>query len=95
MYKMLVVDDESLTRDYLKLTIPQINAGWEVAHLASDGKEALELLDQHDVDLILTDIKMPVMDGLTLCKIVSHKCLLALERSSCLAMMSLLLLRKP
>ena len=73
MYKMLVVDDESLTRDYLKLMIPQINAHWEVVHLASDGKEALELLDQHDVDLILTDIKMPVMDGLTLCKIVSQK----------------------
>ncbi|CAH1216791.1 Regulator of RpoS [Paenibacillus allorhizoplanae] len=71
MYKMLVVDDESLTRDYLKLTIPQINPGWEVAHVASDGKEALEILDQHAVDLILTDIKMPVMDGLTLCKIVS------------------------
>ncbi|CAN7284442.1 response regulator [Paenibacillus sp. LjRoot153] len=73
MYKMLVVDDESLTRDYLKLTIPQINAQWEVVHVASDGKEALELLDQYAVDLILTDIKMPVMDGLTLCKIVSQK----------------------
>lgn len=73
MYKMLVVDDESLTRDYLKLTIPQINARWEVVHVASDGKEALELLDQYAVDLILTDIKMPVMDGLTLCKIVSQK----------------------
>lgn len=72
MYKILVVDDESLTRDYLKQAIPQINAEWEVEHVATDGKEALELLHQHTVDLILTDINMPVMDGLTLCKIVSQ-----------------------
>lgn len=71
MYKIMIVDDESLTREFMKLNIPLINNQWQVVYEATDGQEALEILKNHKVDLIITDIKMPVMNGLELCKIVS------------------------
>ncbi len=71
MFNMMIVDDESLTREFMKLNIPLINTQWQTAYEATDGQEALEILKHHKVDLIITDIKMPVMNGLELCKIVS------------------------
>lgn len=64
MYTVLVVDDEPVTRDYLKAVIPQLHPDWQVAAEAGDGREALDALAGTPVDLIVTDIKMPVMDGL-------------------------------
>lgn len=68
MYKIMVVDDESLTREYMKKNIPLIDSRWQVVSEAMDGQEALDLLKTNMVDLIITDIKMPVMDGLQLSK---------------------------
>lgn len=68
MFKVMVVDDESLTREYLKKIIPIIDSRWQVVCDAMDGQEALDLLETTMVDLIITDIKMPVMDGLQLSK---------------------------
>lgn len=73
MLKMLVVDDEPYTREYMKIHIPLLHNQWEVAFEASDGLEALDILVDHEVDLIITDIKMPEMDGLELSKAVSEK----------------------
>lgn len=67
MYKLLIVDDESLTRLYMQQNIPSLDEKWVVAGEASDGVEALEFLSQSKVDLVITDIKMPLMDGLELC----------------------------
>lgn len=69
MYRVMLVDDEKLTLEYLKISIPQQDSDWQVAVLCSDGIEALEWLTHHQVDLIITDIKMPEMTGLEL----SHK----------------------
>lgn len=68
MMRIMVVDDEPLTRQYLKTNIPLINSEWLVAAEAMDGCEALDVLADHAVDLVITDIKMPVMDGLALCE---------------------------
>lgn len=73
MYKLLVVDDEPLMREYMKINIPLIDSNWQVTGEASDGKEAIEFIENQRVDLIITDIKMPVMDGLELCKIISQR----------------------
>lgn len=73
MYKLLITDDEPLTREYMQQNLSLVAEQWEVAGEASDGSEALEFLSQNKVDLVITDIKMPVMDGLELCKIISQK----------------------
>lgn len=73
MYKMMIVDDEPLTREYMKSNIQAISDEWQVTAEAMEGCEALEILERLSVDLVMTDIKMPVMDGLELCRIISEK----------------------
>ncbi|MDF2927370.1 MAG: hypothetical protein K0R57_6284 [Paenibacillaceae bacterium] len=64
--KLLVVDDESWCREGLTKLIGSEQLGWEVVGEASDGEEALALIETAKPDLIITDIRMPVVDGLML-----------------------------
>ena len=73
MYQILVVDDEQLTLDYLRITIPEQDPIWEVAHTCLDGISALAWLETHSVDLVITDIKMPEMSGLQLCQEIKKR----------------------
>ncbi|MFC0212666.1 response regulator [Paenibacillus chartarius] len=67
MFRILIVDDEHIERKGMKLLIAKY--GLELSVLeAENGEEALETLDKHEVDIMLTDIKMPFMDGLELCR---------------------------
>jgi two-component system chemotaxis response regulator CheY len=61
--KILAVDDSASMRQVVSLTLKE--AGYEVV-LASDGVEALEWARSGVVDLVLTDVHMPRMDGITL-----------------------------
>lgn len=63
--QVLLADDNTLNRRLLELILKKIKLNFRSA---SNGKEALELLQQHDFDIILTDIQMPVMDGLALAR---------------------------
>lgn len=65
---ILLVDDERWVRAALKWTVEQTGLAFRVAHECGNGREALDWLQQNPVDLVLTDIRMPVMDGLTLVK---------------------------
>lgn len=67
MFNVMIVDDEPLTCTFLSTMIPKLDSRWEVVATASDGKQALDLLASHCVDLVITDIKMPIMDGVKLC----------------------------
>lgn len=60
---ILVVDDELLIRDLLYDFFN--NQGWKIA-VAENGAKALELLQVQSFDLVLSDIKMPELDGLSL-----------------------------
>ena len=60
---ILVVDDELLIRDLLYDFFQQ--QGWTIA-VAENGARALEILRSRKIDILLTDIKMPQMDGLAL-----------------------------
>jgi two-component system chemotaxis response regulator CheY len=71
---ILVVDDSAAIRKILQRVLRQTGMAIQTIHEAGDGEEALKLLGSNKVDLILTDINMPKMDGLEL--------LAALKRSA-------------
>ena len=60
--KVLVVDDDALIRDSLKLLL-ELEDDFEVCGVAKDGREAFALCQENQPDLVLMDIRMPVMDG--------------------------------
>ncbi len=62
--RVLVVDDHELTRFSLKLALSS-QRDIELVGLASNGKEAIEMVERHHPDVIILDLQMPVMDGLS------------------------------
>lgn len=66
LMKVIIVDDDSLVRIGLKSIINWKENGFELVGEASDGSKALDLVLAYNPDIIITDIKMPVMDGLEL-----------------------------
>lgn len=65
MATILAVDDSASMREMVAFTLK--GAGHQVIE-AADGKQALELAEKSKVDLVLTDVNMPVMDGISLIK---------------------------
>ena len=61
---VLVVDDSAAIRKILQRVLRQTGMAIGTIHEAGDGQEALEVLKSHKIDLVLTDINMPKMDGL-------------------------------
>lgn len=66
MLKVLLVDDEPFIIQGLKVIIDWENEEFEIAGTASNGKEALQFLENENVDLVIADIRMPEMTGLEL-----------------------------
>jgi len=66
MYTVLLADDEISVTDSMKTSISWASLGIEEVYTAADGAQALEVFRSHRVDLLITDIKMPRMDGLAL-----------------------------
>jgi len=73
MIELLLVDDEPYIIDSLNATIPWASLGISEVHAASSGPEALRLLEEKPVDILVTDIRMPEMDGLELIERVSAR----------------------
>ena len=67
-YQVLLVDDEEEIREGIRIKIDWAGLGFELAGSAANGMDALELAEQLRPDVVLTDIKMPYMDGLELCR---------------------------
>lgn len=65
-YKMILVDDEEDVRISIEKKIDWQSLGFEIVGSVNNGEEALELAEQKHIDVVMTDIKMPFMDGLTL-----------------------------
>ncbi len=65
MQKILIVDDESIFREYLRTALDWEAYGFEICAEAKNGIEALEQAQLHRPDIALVDITMPFMDGLT------------------------------
>lgn len=69
--RILIVDDSSMMRAMIKRVVKLTNVPVEEILEAGDGAQALTLLESHDVQLLLTDINMPVMSGADLLRRVA------------------------
>ncbi len=72
MYKVLFADDEILTREAITENTPWEETGFTLMGTAQNGKEAIELMENSRPDLLITDICMPIMDGIELSKFVKN-----------------------
>lgn len=70
--RILIVDDSSMMRAMIKRVVKLTDVPVEEILEAGDGAQALALLQSHDVQLLLTDINMPVMSGADLLRIVAQ-----------------------
>ncbi len=68
MYRLIIVDDEFEIRNGLSRYFPWDSVGFEVAATFEDGKAALDYIQDHPVDVVLTDIEMPKMTGIELAR---------------------------
>lgn len=72
MIKILVVDDQNFTRQALQ-AILETETDFEVVGKATSGAEAIEYLEQTEVDIMIADLEMPEMNGLILTKILAQR----------------------
>lgn len=70
MKNILIVDDSESIRELVGLTLE--SAGYKV-HKGSDGLEAIQLLDGREINLVITDLNMPNMDGIQLIREIRKK----------------------
>ena len=69
---VMIVDDQPIVRDGLELIL-SLSDEIEVLCAASNGEEAVELCEKHQPDIILMDIRMPVMDGVKATRIIKER----------------------
>lgn len=74
MYKVLLVDDEALTREAIGENIPWGELGFELVESCENGRDAMEAIRQRKPDLVLTDICMPYVDGIELARYIFENC---------------------
>lgn len=65
MIKIAIVDDEEIIRQGIACLLKEANRGYQVVGLFENGQKALDFLVNYQVDVVITDIRMPVMDGLS------------------------------
>lgn len=73
MIEVLLVDDEAYVTASLERTIPWEELGVEQVWRAASGYEALRLLEEQAIDIVVTDIRMPGMDGLQLLEQIGER----------------------
>jgi len=65
-FSVIIAEDEKLIAKNIANSITRLNPNYEIVHVASNGQEAYESTQKMLPDVVFSDIKMPVMDGLTL-----------------------------
>ncbi|WP_235864072.1 response regulator transcription factor [Sutcliffiella halmapala] len=68
MMRVLIADDEIQIRKGLRMKVEWEEEGFRIVGEASNGQEALEKLEEMEVDIVLTDVRMPIMDGIEFVK---------------------------
>src|SRR5665647_69229 len=73
MYNVLIADDEPAVREGLSIMIDWNSYGFTISNTAQNGRDALEKLTSDSYNLVITDIRMPVLNGLQLIKEIRDK----------------------
>ncbi|AUJ25647.1 DNA-binding response regulator [Virgibacillus dokdonensis] len=71
MWRILVVEDQAIVRQGLKVILQQ-DEQISVPFEAANGKEAIKIVEQHVVDLVMMDVRMPVMNGIEATRIIKQ-----------------------
>ena len=70
LYKLVIADDEKNIRDGLRDLVPWEQFGFSVVKICSEGQEIIDYIENNEVHVILTDIKMSGMSGIDIAKYV-------------------------
>lgn len=73
MLRVLIADDEKVIRQGLSLLVDWESLGFEVVALAENGLQANQIVREHGADVVISDIRMPKMNGLELARLLSEK----------------------
>ncbi len=68
MIRLLFVDDDAITRRFVTESIPWESLGVQLQYVAKDGYAAMQYFLSHPVDLVISDIRMPLFDGIEMAK---------------------------
>lgn len=74
MWKVMAADDEAYMREALEKLISWKSMGCELRSVSSNGQELIKRMETEHPDIVITDVKMPLMDGLEVCKYVYETC---------------------
>lgn len=72
MFKLILVDDEEEVRKGIIRKIDWESFGFDVPEEAENGRDALDLIEENVPDAVITDITMPIMDGLELSAVINE-----------------------
>ena len=72
-FNILLVEDEILLMQSLARHVEELDMGFRVVCQTANGQDALKRLEKENIHLVITDIRMPVMDGLELAKEIHLK----------------------
>lgn len=72
IFKVLIVDDEAIMRKGISNFMNWDSIDCEIVGTAKDGSEAISFIQRHNVDIVITDIKMPVADGLEVARFIQE-----------------------
>lgn len=70
---ILIVDDEPMIREWFRMTVDRLGGDYRIAGEAANGREAIEFCRRERVDLVVTDVKMPGMNGLELIRLLKEE----------------------
>jgi DNA-binding NarL/FixJ family response regulator len=72
MITILIVDDQQTIQHFLKTSL-EVETDFQIVGLANNGQEAIERVAQLQPNIVIMDINMPIMDGLTATKVISER----------------------
>jgi two-component system response regulator YesN len=73
MHRILIIDDDRIIRKGLAKTIPWEKYGFQLGGEAADGEQGLKLIEEFHPHIVISDIRMPFMDGLDMARIVKER----------------------
>ena len=74
MWKVMAADDEAYIREALQKMISWEKMNCVLASISTNGQELIDHMEEEHPDIIVTDIQMPVLDGLEVCRYVYETC---------------------